>query len=202
MSSVQQQQTLITQVRQVFLALVDQEANDDEADAGDTQQQAAAVAVLRSVLQRMSTAFEREAAARSKVDQLDDKEEEGKDSNRPGGLLEEDVAQQQATRFSTLLGIEDQCGAAIEELFQVAAMWQEIDDDLLECGTPIDMSAMQFACLQQRRRVMRLALRVMDRQIATERKRLRFNGTAATATGGKIPPGQATGGAAARGAGR
>jgi len=72
MSSVQQQQTLITQVRQVFLALVDQEANDDEADAGDTQQQAAAVAVLRSVLQRMSTAFEREAAARSKVDQLDD----------------------------------------------------------------------------------------------------------------------------------
>ncbi len=194
----EQQQSLINQLRQVFLTLVDQQANNDDFD-GDTQHQAAVV-LVRSVLERMSIACAREAAVREKVRQLDD--DEGKGGNKPEPGAGRDATQwQEEMYFLSLLSVDDQCEPAILELFQVAAIWKEVGDNLLE-GTSIDMSALQFACLQQRRRVMRLALRVMDRQIATERKRLRFNGTAATATGGKIPPGQATGGAAARGAGR
>jgi hypothetical protein len=169
MSSVQQQ-TLITQVRQLFLALVDQEADDTQQTTLET---------VRSVLERTSTAYAREAAACEKVRQLDEES-----NNKPEPPVEGDAAQRQERSFSSSLWVDDQCEAAISQLSQVATMWQEIEADLLACGT-IETSTIQYECLRQRRRITRLVLGIMDRQLAAERKRLALNGIAVA--GGKIP---------------
>jgi hypothetical protein len=77
--------------------------------------------------------------------------------------------------FSSLLWVDDQCGAAIRELFQVAAMWKEVGDDLLACED-VEMGLIQYRCLQQRFRVTQFALDVMFHQLGAKREVLWLNG--------------------------
>lgn len=108
------------------------------------------IQTVKSAFQRVSTAQMREEAARHSV-------------TRACNALARDTGQGDSY-FQSLLWVDDACGAAIKELFLVAIMWRSIGRDLLESEC-LSGDAIEHQCLLQSRRVTRLALSFMDKQL-------------------------------------
>ncbi len=139
---------IVWALHQALHRLANQDGSADHLDYVQSLSRTA-----RGALQRIFIAVTREEAAVSAV---------MKACNKIGGT-DDDL------HFYALLWIGDSCEGAIQELLQIAAMWQKISNDALACGG-ISGSLIQHQCLQQRRRVTKLALGIMDKQLEAQRE--------------------------------
>jgi ElaB/YqjD/DUF883 family membrane-anchored ribosome-binding protein len=145
---------IVQALRQILQSQTSQVGGETADDRNLMQ---SALRTTRSALRRVTTALTREEAAWNAVTQSIRESTDSED-----------------THFHALLWIDDACQAAIQELFQIAALWEKIGDDMGACG---DRSGrlIEYQCLQQRRRMTQRALDIMDWQLEAQREQGRLN---------------------------
>lgn len=146
---------IVRALRQILQSQVGGETADDR------NLMQSALRTTRSALHCVTTALTREKAAWNAV-------------TKAWNQSVRESTDSQDTHFHTLLWIDDACEAAIQELFQIAALWEKIGDDMVACG---DRSGhlIAYQCLQQRRRMIQRALDIMSWQLEAHGEQGRLN---------------------------